>query len=243
MHLEVTVVAEARADFEMGFGLARRVSSDLGTGHELSSRGLTAGESFTVWSRVCKLVSSEGRSEARRPRRFALSRGPFKGGDAETAWKIAGLFALEGARSEGSTILLVRDTDNESERADGLRREVERLKQNGVPVLLALAHPKREAWVLHGFELRNRREEDSLTRQIAKLGFDPRLNSHRLTAEGRKGKLNAKQVLEDLVENDHDREAVCWQKTSLATLKDRGGRTGLADLLDQLRYWLATLTE
>jgi hypothetical protein len=234
MFLEVIVVAEARADFEIGFGLAKRVNEESGANHDLKSRGMNLGEDFTVWGKVRSSAESRGRKF----RRLSLSRGPFRGGDAETAWQVATLCQMNLSGEQPPTIMLVRDTDHEQERADGLIQAVAMLRERGLCILLALADPKREVWILHGFEPRNEREAILLKQQSGIIGFDPLIHSHRLTAKGNQGKRNAKLVLDALTEGDRDRETACWEKMELSELKKRGANTGLTSFLNQLEVWV-----
>ena len=140
MRLEVIVVAEARADYEIGFGLAGRVNEETGAGHDLHSRGMDAAEKFTKWGNVKSLAATRNG----KVKRFSLDRGPFKGGDAVTAWQVAALCSLSAIEGESPTILLVRDTDNDRERAEELKEAVMRFRQKGLTIMLAQPDPKRD---------------------------------------------------------------------------------------------------
>ena len=108
--------------------------------------------------------------------------------------------------------------------------------------MIGLAHPKRECWVLAGFEPQNQEESQRLEETTTTLGFDPRTAAERLSARRPPSDLrNAKRVLDDLTGGDWDRQADCWRKTDLGTLADRGRSTGLADYLTELRQRLVPL--
>lgn len=128
-------------------------------------------------------------------------------------------------------VLLVRDTDASSKRAESL--ETARSARWRFPIVLALPHPKRECWVLAGFDPDSEAEEDRLAEVRAEIGFDPRREAHRLTAEGGKGKRNAKNILERLVNADSGREERCWCEADLETLRARGEQSGLAAFLKE----------
>jgi len=137
-------------------------------------------------------------------------------------------------------ILLIRDTDGQVERIESL----ERLRASGVwpfAVILATPHTKRECWVLAGFEPADAREEKALDEVRKLLGFDPRLEAERLTAEGRKGKKNAKNGLERLLTLGSPREESCWQETDLRLLAERGGGSRLREYLEELSEVLVSL--
>lgn len=99
---------------------------------------------------------------------------------------------------------------------------------------LATPHPKRECWVLAGFEPADAAEEEALTQVRRTLAFDPRTKAERLTAEGLTGSKNAKTVLARLVGNSRDREAACWQQADLHLLAERGAGSRLKHYLDEL---------
>ncbi|HYG61181.1 MAG TPA: hypothetical protein VEL74_01255 [Thermoanaerobaculia bacterium] len=108
-------------------------------------------------------------------------------------------------------------------------------------VILGVAHPKREAWVIAGFEPRNTREEARLEEVRRELAFDPRVQSETLSAKAPGVPKNAKRVLDALVGGDSDREAACWTECGLDVLAERGRLSGLAGYLDEIRRELVPL--
>ena len=103
-------------------------------------------------------------------------------------------------------------------------------------VVLATPCTKRECWILNGFEPRNRDEKAALEGVRQKLVFDPCSAGDRLTAEGKKGKKNAKVILEKVlgVKPDSAREDACWRETNLDLLRARGRGTLLAAYLGEV---------
>lgn len=92
----------------------------------------------------------------------------------------------------------------------------------------------REAWVLAGFDPQSQDERDRLDNERQQLGFDPNLRAHLLTAADESAKRSAKRVLARLTGGDWDREEQCWTQAALATLRERGAGSGLADFLDEI---------
>jgi hypothetical protein len=138
---------------------------------------------------------------------------------------------------------LLRDSDNKLERRDGLnqaRAEWEREGPN-VAIIIGLAHPARECWVLVGFSPENDAEKSRLAKAHKELGFDPTQMPERLNAHEASDLRNRKRVLTDLTNGDFERERWCWQPPKLAVLKDRGAGVGLSDYLEEVRLRLVPL--
>ena len=118
-----------------------------------------------------------------------------------------------------------------------LRREF----QEKIPILLAAQHPKLEAWLLNAFEPENAQEEGRLANERTALGFDPRIHAHKLTAEGAKGRRNAKTVLDKLTGGSFDRAEAAMDSVPLQTLRERGEETGLAAYVGEVNHRLLPL--
>ena len=85
------------------------------------------------------------------------------------------------------------------------------------PVIIGLAVPNRESWVLAGFE-----PQEAL-------------------AQARRETGDLKRVLKLLVGDDHDREKACWMTCPLETLAERGQSNGLAEYLEEVQTRLVPL--
>jgi hypothetical protein len=130
-------------------------------------------------------------------------------------------------------ILMVRDMDNQPERrADMLLARHE--KAHNAVVLVATPDPKREAWVLNGFECADPQEQARLDQLRKDLGFNPCLRANKLNASQPGAKRNIKRVLAVLTDGNPDRERDCWEQTPLPTLRQNGPHTGLAAYLDEV---------
>lgn len=142
---------------------------------------------------------------------------------------------------DAPALVLVRDTDAERES----RRDLDQARQqprtpDALTVVIGIARPKREAWVLNGFEPENQEEEETLADLKQELGCDPRTDAHTLTASSSGAKTNAKRVLGVLVDSDA-RDQRCCTETDLDTLRDRGRETGLAAYLEEVKTRLLPL--
>lgn len=149
-----------------------------------------------------------------------------------------GLEALRAARVAAlfdpppDLVVLCRDTDGNA----SLRRNAMEglaLARAGVPVVLAVAHPEAEAWVLAGFVAANREEEAMIQALRAEHGFDPTASPHRLTAGKRADPHDAKRVCEALFPDGtaSERAERCWQESPLVELLRRGSETGLPEYI------------
>ncbi len=138
-------------------------------------------------------------------------------------------------------ILLIRDRDDQAERRQGL--EQARASYTSLTrIVIGLAVPERECWVLSGFEPKDDAEREKLDEEIRHLGFHPCRESHRLTAcKDDQAKRSPKRVHAKLIGRDRDREGECWQSSALSVLAERGADNGLRDYLDEVRKFLVPL--
>jgi hypothetical protein len=148
------------------------------------------------------------------------------------------LFATSKQRPDA--VVLVRDSDGDSRRRIGLEQA-----RNDRPwpfqVVIGVAEPKRECWVLAGFDARGPDEEERLQKAMERLSFHPVKDAHRLTAREHGAKNDAKVALEGLTLGDFERERTCWDETPLASLEERGNLTGLAAYLSEVRERLVPI--
>jgi hypothetical protein len=130
-------------------------------------------------------------------------------------------------------VILVRDADDQPERLTGLRQARDHAQHGLEPdrVAIGVAVPEREAWCLCGFIPASDTEQQELTAQRQRLGFDPTRHPDRLRGEGKR---NAKPVLAALTQGDRDREQQCLE-TPLERLHQHGTACGLSEFLDELR--------
>jgi hypothetical protein len=138
-------------------------------------------------------------------------------------------------------ILLIRDMDDQPERKQGLE-QARTIDNSGKSLVIGVAYSERECWVISGFNPENDEETQRLGVERQKLGVNPSLRSHELTACKRDIALRSpKRVLKVLTGDNWERQRRCWKETSLQELKDRGEENGLADFLDEVKIHLVPL--
>ncbi|WP_437961936.1 hypothetical protein WME76_21335 [Sorangium sp. So ce119] len=197
-------------------------------GQARSYCGIELGASCVTWSSVHR---------CRAPRKHGHFRGKPALEDARTA--VLALRGFVAREPQPRVVVLVRDSDGrEAERRQGL----EQARQDaGWPfeVILGVAHPMRECWVLAGFIPGTEPEIDSLADLRKELGFDPTARSHELDASSKTAKKSPKRVLVRLAGGEHEREARCWTEPPLDRLRERGRNNGLAAFLSEVEDHLA----
>ena len=188
---------------------------------------------FTKWSDVKKLFAKRGG-------RF-LGHTSYGSGSIDSAQSRKAIQLFETRRraivrdaAHARALILVRDMDNQPERRKGMNQAREMHDAKPFDIIIGAANPKREAWVLNGFEPKNDDEERALKQERRKLGSNPRRTAHTLAASQTGAKRNEKRVVDALVSSP-EREAECWKSTDLDILRERGTKTGLTDFLDELR--------
>jgi hypothetical protein len=192
-------------------------------------RGETSAEEFLKWTRVKDRAAERGIKVFGR-----FDDRP----DALSARKALLVFSALEPRPDA--VLLIRDSDGYPDRKEG-----QGLKQarDAAPwpfqVVVGVAHPKREAWVLAGFQPRNQEEAGRLQKLQERLSVDPIRKSHELGAREHGAKTDIKRALGELIqEGDDDRERQCLQETELEVLEQMGQDNGLASYLEEVRQRL-----
>jgi hypothetical protein len=138
-------------------------------------------------------------------------------------------------------VFLIRDQDDQPRRLAGLRQAREG-SASTFAIVLGLAICERESWLICGFEPADDEERKRLKAERKKLGFDPRLRSHDLTAVKDDGaKKSPKRVLQSLTAGDQQRQRDCWHSTDLGVLQERGKGNGLSSYLDEIRQHIVPL--
>ncbi|WP_437806197.1 hypothetical protein [Sorangium sp. So ce1078] len=197
-------------------------------GQARSYCGIDANAPLVMWSAV---------HQCRVPRRHGHFGGKPALEDARTA--VLALRAFVARDPQPEAVVLVRDSDGkETERRQGL----EQARQDCAwpfEVLLGVAHPMRECWVLAGFVAEGKREEASLAALRQELGFDPTARSHELDASSKTAKKSPKRVLDHLTGGEG--EARCWTEPDLGHLRQRGKGNGLAAFLDEVEARLVPI--
>ncbi|HYO69914.1 MAG TPA: hypothetical protein VEU33_27945, partial [Archangium sp.] len=235
---EFGVVCEARADRDTACGLADRVLLEKVSWlapETLDScrhwRGLRSADSYLRWASV--------KEEVRRAKLAVF--GGFKDGPGEQDSYNArrALLLLAMAERRPDAVVLMRDGDAQRDRA-GLE-QARNDRSWPFRVIIGLAEPKRECWVLAGFDPRNDDEAARLEAERQRLSCHPVRDAHQLTAREHGAKKDAKVALDALTQGDKERERACLEETPLAVLEERGGKTGLAEYLKEVRERLVSI--
>jgi hypothetical protein len=162
-------------------------------------RGLRENEVCLTWRDVASLAQQKN----------LRVHGHFGGKPGEPDARAARL-ALRLLKDGGETldgVFLIRDDDRQVER----RRGLDQARTNSgfrVPIVIGLAHTKRECWVLAGFQPKNQAEQQRLDELREELKFDPCNQAQLLTGKRCEAKC-AKRALDILCGADRDREADC----------------------------------
>lgn len=240
MSQRFAVVHEAEADFKTATDLADRVlveAIDWLDEDMLADQrewvGEEPGDRRLTWKGMKQLAREAG----------IRAHGHFDGkpGLADAAAARRAILYLLRTVPALNAILLIRDQDDEPERRAGLE-QVRSHDRSGVVIVVGLAVVERECWVVSGFEPQDGNEVARLDSERARLGFDPRLRSHDLTACKDDNAIRSpKRVLRQLSGDDRERERRCWTHAPLGVLRERGSENGLAAYLQEIREWLAPL--
>lgn len=138
-----------------------------------------------------------------------------------------------------AAVVLVRDEDDEPRRREAMERAAT-MHAADFAIVVGVAGPTREAWVLAGYSPQNSEEEKRLQELTHLLGFDPRTNPDRLNDPPGQPR-HRKTVLQKLTDGDLVRERACWEASPLSTLEERGRETGLPEFLEEVRAKLVPL--
>lgn len=229
----IFLLAEAQADAETVTCIADRLLLQHAPSEEERECGLNStwlktrrewkgleGETrFTKWTGIKEL--------AKQHRIRVLG-----GGGMDRDMLRKAVLVAERVRGENPRWMVVSrdlDTQHPEERRTSLEHIREEYRAQGWCIVLAVAAPFREAWVLHGFVPESSGEKSALKDERAKLGFDPTLSPEKLTAQNETAKQNAKRVLNTLLasaRSRRDREQACLEQTPLTTLREKARHTG-----------------
>lgn len=234
----IAVVCEGPTDLRTATELADRIlcdSVDWITAETLEVsrqwRGFEETDEYLAWKKTPELA-----------RKHQIKvHGPFgKLPDYRTARSALLLLKLR----KPDAVIFIRDSDGDGARKESLeqaRQELAPGQDWPFPVVIGIAHTKRECWVLAGFDPQTSEEAAALAELRQELGSDPRYTAETLVAKAPRARRNAKYVLQRLTGDSSDRERSCWLDCSLDALRERGRSTGLADYLDELRSRLVPL--
>jgi hypothetical protein len=258
MPMRLVLIAEDRADAEAASMLADRVFIEGDAGwidaESLPNLRQWTGidpcvasvendndelKAHTKWKALGTLATQHG----------IKSHGRGLGADGAAARKAILLVIKTRAQDNDiEAVVLVRDMDNQPERRASMESaRTELADKMAFQVAIAAPDPKREAWILHGFEPQNDKEKTLLADGRKHLGFDPITNPERLRGDRRRGAeeeaRDMKLVVDRLTQGEYGRQLQCLGTTPLSVLKERGRATGLADYLAEVETRLLPLLD
>lgn len=240
MTVSVAVVCEAPADRITITTLAERVIRDAAPwiepeaiGDYVEWRGFRRSEPHLEWTAV-KRHADELKLVVRF--RDVTPLHPY----SQNALRTIRVLAVSPDRVDA--IVLVPDSDCDTERLKGLEQARDYARA-ALPIVVGLAHTKRECWHICGFDAENDEERQRLADLGSEMGFDVLTRSEELTAKhaAATDKRSAKRVLSKLCDDDPERELRCLTALPLDKLKERGANNGLAHFLEQLQTHLVPL--
>jgi hypothetical protein len=253
--IEFIVIVESGADSRTATKLAERVlkekfdwlDDDI-LQHCFQWTGLEEGTEFSCWRDITKIIDNAKSQIKYKPSRFIGHHSksvPLKA-DGAASIKVLNLVRFLQRIRQIKAVIFIRDLDNQPERKEGIEqaRSEHINKTPKLEIVIGAADPKREAWVLNGFIPSNQQEKQIIEEIKNKLSFDPSIESHRLRATSEKEPeriRNVKVVVEQLTGNDMEREKLCWEKTKLKHLRERGVHTGLTDYICEVEERLAAI--
>lgn len=236
----LAVVCEAAADQRTACAIADRVlcdELDVSDSSLLDTcrvwRGFDSGTTFTSWMHLKRIAAHRG---------IRMPHGHFAGepGAPDAAAARRAIWVMRSMDTMPAGLLLIRDSDGDEARRLGLCQAREAAAGAPPTVVIALAHTKRECWVLAGFDPRDESERKALDELRRELGFNPTLHSERLVARHDDDRRSAKRVVARLC-GDLDREQGCLTGTSLETMRSRGTNNGLAAFMQEIRERIVPL--
>ncbi len=235
----MAIVCEADADFRAASTLIDRVLVEQIEWLEAENiehvRCYAGVESEYEWTRLQNVDA------LLKARKLKVKMGHFLGepGDPDALMARKSILLLSSMKPRPDVLVVIRDTDNQPERKDGLDQA--RSEYHGRPPLaLGVAIIKRENWILAGFRSRDDDENQRLQAERQRLGYDPSQSPHRANSHEYRSKNCPKQVLENLMATA-DRELECLRETALEELQTRGINVGLADFLKEIEATICPL--
>lgn len=200
-----------------------------------SYRGIEAHNCFVAWRHVRRLAGDAF------GRRFHPNVHGHFGGEPGAADADAARRAIQLVRQiDPDVILLVRDADNQPERRRGLEqaRSTSPLEKR---IVIGVADPMRECWVLAAFEPQTDGERTLLEDEKCSLGFDPCVKSTQLRDRNDGAPRSAKRVLKALLDDGAEAEEWVLRQAGQGLMRERGRENGLAAFLGEVEARICPL--
>jgi hypothetical protein len=254
--IKILVIVEDKADFYIASGLADRVFLEKGEDWITDSldsfrewTGLEQNNEYSRWQDINKIRKQYNFRYLGHHKLSEVSGTTNKapGLDGAKARLIVQMALIkQQTEPELKAIILLKDQDRNPKQYP-VRQCLEYVQKSfsQVIIIIGIPDPKRESWILNGFEPENQKERDSLQEITEKLHFNPCEEPERLRTSERgreQTKIrDIKYVLDYLTTSQYHREKKCWEETPLHLLMQRGQRTGLSCYLDEIEKRLLPL--
>lgn len=258
------MVCEDESDFLVAAGLVDRVITETspswlrelfeGSPEAVRSWQSDGMASFFDIHRLAKICRERG---------VRLPKGHFdgkSGGNGAQSARNAFALArhLEKQGVDIGAVLFIWDMDQDADQRwsalQQARKEAEEDSRyrSRFKVVLGCPNAMMEAWVIAGFDARDKEEQERLRAERTKVGFSPVEQSHQLDATSNRwgasakrdeplSPKSAKRVLAALTGGEDDRLEKCWKETPLDVLRERGEHNGLRAYLTEVAEILAPL--
>jgi hypothetical protein len=253
--LQLVIVCEDSAHYFLATELADRVLlheaqargadwiDDRSLAHLRSFAGPDGAPGYCSMSRAKQIAEDLGRTVTVGGRPIKL-RGHITPGQAlgpETGFWRRVLLHFAAQEAPPALVIVMKDTDGEHARLDGLRKALSLV--GNLPVIVGAPHQDAEAWFVAGFQPASTLERDRHATCTGDLMFDPCQQPHRLTAHPNDATTDAKRVLRRIAFGDDrscppspDELVGLCERTlrDLRVLEARGAQCGLATFLADL---------
>lgn len=170
--------------------------------------------------------------------------GRFAGdpGEADARMHRAALVLFAEEAEPPAAVVIARDLDRHSERAEGFAQAVAAGSWPFEVVLGALPEPEIEAWLIAAWIPEDDSERKRLAALRGELHFDPCTKPEQLTSKNEADRKDAKRVLAVLTTTGRDALAR-WEDVPLERLEAHGGACGLARFVHEVRERLVPIVE
>lgn len=239
------IVAESEGDLPWVCGLADRVlceEVDWVSPEVIDAYRVWCGHQGRSWM---DLHSAWKEARSRSLRCYGRFDGEPGAVDAHMFRAIFLLFLFDDETPDA--VVVCRDVDGDEDRIRGFEQASRGPVVWGSPqpwpfeVIAAMPKPEIEAWLIAAFSPQIEEERSALAGARRRLGFDPRLQSERLTSRGPEDKKDAKRVLEEISCARPERVRASWESASLADLTQSGQGCGLAAYIGEVRAKLVPI--
>ncbi len=231
---DIVLILEGNSDLRVVRGLAERALLEATPDFVADFfvwRGLESHQPYLLWRDV---------NVELRQRRMTRLYGKFNGLEGSPYAFRTRHALLLAHHANPLAVVLVCDADNQPERLLGLQQARDSHFADHYPVVVAVANPCREAWLVCGFTPQNNTEKNLLETLHQELSFQPCLQPERLkTADSHVR--NAKTVLSRLTSGSLEREHQILELAVFSRLLEHGQNCGLTAFLEEVRSKLAPL--